>query len=305
MFNAESNPFMKNDLMKQYTDMFNGNNDMMKNFTNMFNGASNPMMDMFKSMSTGNNAFPMANMNFNTSEMFSNIMKTYNNMSASTEQAFGPMFRMMTPNSTKASLELMKSIAHKMNQYQIKNAEMQYMTYTATSKASTKFAEIMQNKMTNKEDFKGMNALYMEWLNTSDKCLVELYQSDEYSKLQGEVAALTHGLKKEIETMMEKMMVNIPVITRTEMDDTYKTIYDLKKRVKDLERTQAATAKTPAAKVEVTPTPAAKPTVAATVTVNAKEVTNTAKPAAVKTATKVAAKPVAKAKPAVKKTGRK
>jgi hypothetical protein len=243
-------------------------------------------------------------MNFNASEMFSNIMKTYNNMSASTEQAFGPMFRMMTPNSTKANLELMKSIAHKMNQYQIKNAEMQYMTYAATSKASTKFAEIMQNKMTNNEDFKGMNALYMEWLNTSDKCLVELYQSDEYSKLQGEVAALTHGLKKDIETMMEKMMVNIPVITRTEMDDTYKTIYELKKRVKYLERTQATAAKTTSAKVAVVAEPVAAK-VSTPVTPVAKVVANTTAPVAAKTVTKVAAKPVAKVKPVVKKTGRK
>jgi len=35
---------------------------------------------------------------------------------------------------------------------------------------------------------------------------------------------------------MEKFMVGIPVATRSEMDELYKTIYDLKKQVRQLEK---------------------------------------------------------------------
>ena len=43
-------------------------------------------------------------------------------------------------------------------------------------------------------------------------------------------------LRKDIEGQLEKFMVGIPVATRSEMDEMYKTIYDLKKQVRQLEK---------------------------------------------------------------------
>ncbi|MEO8149165.1 MAG: poly(R)-hydroxyalkanoic acid synthase subunit PhaE [Bacteroidia bacterium] len=280
MFNASTNPMMNNDAMKNWMNMFSNNQfaDMSKNFQNMFGMnknmmnndlmqhwmemwtmQNNPMADMMKKMmEMGNmNSNPMMNM-FKTNDVFGNMMKVYNDMFTSTEQMFGPMFRMMTPGNNKDNMELMSSIFNKWNQYNIKNAEMQYLTYTAGVKAMNKIAERMQEKIAKGEEFKGMNAFYTEWLNTSDKIFVELFEGDEFSKVQAEVAALTHNLKKEVEQLMEVMMKNIPVITRTEMDDTYKTIYDLNKRVKDIERSgknvvAETKTTTPVAKVAVAP----------------------------------------------------
>lgn len=229
------------------------NGDVMKNMMNMFNMQNNPMADMMKKMmemnSMGSN--PMMSM-FDNKDVFGKMMQMYNNMSASADHMFGPMFRMMTPGNQKDNVELMSSIFNKWNQYNIKNAEMQYLTYNAGTKAMNKIAERVQEKFANGEEFKGMNAFYTEWLNTSDKVFVELFESDEFSKVQAEVAALTHNLKKDVESLMETMMKNIPVITRTEMDDTYKTMYDINKRLKDMERNSKSTASAPKASVTVT-----------------------------------------------------
>jgi hypothetical protein len=111
-----------------------------------------------------------------------------------------------------------------------------------------KIAERLQERVSKGEEFKGVNSLYTEWLNISDKVFVELFETDEYSKVQAEVASLQHSIKKEAEAIMEKMMVNFPVITRTEMDDNYKTIHDLKKRVSELEKAlENANSKAPVA----------------------------------------------------------
>jgi polyhydroxyalkanoate synthesis regulator phasin len=64
---------------------------------------------------------------------------------------------------------------------------------------------------------------------------VELFETDEYSKLMAEVSSLQLRIKKAIEVQSEKMFVNIPVATRSEMDEVYKTIYDLKKQVRQLQ----------------------------------------------------------------------
>ena len=51
-----------------------------------------------------------------------------------------------------------------------------------------------------------------------------------------EVSAMKMRLQKDIELQSEKMLADIPVATRSEMDETNKVIYELKKRVRQLER---------------------------------------------------------------------
>jgi polyhydroxyalkanoate synthesis regulator phasin len=52
----------------------------------------------------------------------------------------------------------------------------------------------------------------------------------------GEVSGLQNRLRKDIDGMVEKQMKDIPVATRSEMDEVYKTIYELKKKVRQLEK---------------------------------------------------------------------
>ena len=52
-----------------------------------------------------------------------------------------------------------------------------------------------------------------------------------------EVSSLQMRLKKDIDDQMESLfLVNMPVATRTEMDEVYKSIYDLKKMYRNLEK---------------------------------------------------------------------
>jgi polyhydroxyalkanoate synthesis regulator phasin len=62
-----------------------------------------------------------------------------------------------------------------------------------------------------------------------------LFETDEYSQLMAEVSALQLRIKKSVEGQMEKMFVNVPLATRSEMDEVYQTIYDLKKQVRQLQ----------------------------------------------------------------------
>ena len=241
MMNPSANPF--NGMMGNWMGGWNANtnpmNDMMSNWMKSFNVNTNPYQEWMKSswnnFSQNNwmNQFQMPA----SPEFFGNMMNNYNSMYANTQQMFAPMFRMMPANANKQNLDAFNSLVNKMMQYNIKFGEMQYLTYTTGSKAMQKVAERMQEKVSKGEEFKGMNSLYTEWLSISDKVFVELFETDEYSKIQAEVASLQHSIKKEAELMMEKMFVNIPVITRSEMDGNYKTIHDLKKRVSELEKT--------------------------------------------------------------------
>lgn len=168
--------------------------------------------------------------------MFESMMSAYQGWQSAFQQAVSPIAKMVTPNQFTKNTAEWAEIADRMAIYQIKNAEMQYMVYQQGNKVMDKLIENITQKMENGTEISSMTALYQEWLNLSDKVYVELFESDEYSKLMAEVSALQLKLKKEIELQSEKMLAGYPVATRSEMDELYKVIYDLKKEVRQLEK---------------------------------------------------------------------
>jgi polyhydroxyalkanoate synthase subunit PhaE len=78
--------------------------------------------------------------------------------------------------------------------------------------------------------------VYGEWLNTNDKHLTALFATAGYSKLQAELNTFGMKLKQHMNAQMEKAMKNVPVVPRSEMDELYKTVYELRKRINMLEK---------------------------------------------------------------------
>jgi len=142
----------------------------------------------------------------------------------------------MTPNQHTKTMMEWQDIANRMMVYNIKNAEMQYMIYNQGAKVMDALAQNVLGKIEKGEDVNSMMALYQEWMNLSDKTFVSLFESDEYSQVMAEVSSLQMRLKKDMEAQAEKFLVGVPVATRSEMDELYKTIYDLKKQVRELEK---------------------------------------------------------------------
>ncbi len=236
-------PQSSQDYMTKMKDMYteaakNGNAQATEMMNAMKSGMSNMMPGM-----TGN---PYASM-----------LSNYNNVYGQMMNAVSPFAKMMTPTNDSKAMEAWTKIINDLNIYNIKNAELQHMVYEAGMKVMEKIAASTMHKIENGEEVNSMMKLYQDYLNTSDKTYVELFETDEYSKLMAEVTSLKMGIKKSVENQMEKSFVNIPLATRSEMDEVYQTIYDLKKLVRSLEaklNTEApATQKSSAPKVTSAP----------------------------------------------------
>jgi len=234
MYKQWINPEMYKDLMDKFFGfMLESSRQYMQNFTAM-------MQDGMKQAGqTGMNNFQQMRAmmpGFNASEAFGNALNGYSTWYNMLSGAVSPIVRMMTPNQETRNLTEWSDIANRMMVYNIKNAELQYMIYSQGAKVMDKLAENVMNKIQNGEEINSMMALYQEWMNISDKTFVALFEGDEYSQLMAEVSAMQLRLRKDIEAQLEKLMVGIPVATRSEMDELYKTIYDLKKQVRQLEK---------------------------------------------------------------------
>ncbi len=169
-------------------------------------------------------------------EGFTNMLNMYQQAQSMMQNAVSPMAKMMTPNQHTKSIAEWQDIADRTMVYNIKNAQMQYMMYTQGTKVMDALAESVMHKLEAGEEVKSMMSLYQDWMSISDKTFVSLFESDEYSQLMAEVSALQLKLRKDMEAQMEKGLAGIPVATRTELDELYKTIYDLKKEVRQLSR---------------------------------------------------------------------
>jgi polyhydroxyalkanoate synthase subunit PhaE len=234
MFKQMVNPSMYKDMMDKYFGfMPESSREYFQNMTNMMQSG----MGQFNQNNMNNYQQMrgmMANMMPNSSEMFGNMLNTYNTWYSNLNNAVAPMMKMVTPNQHTKAMAEWSDISNRMMVYNIKNAELQYMIYNQGTKVMDTLAENIAAKIEKGEEVSNMLAMYQEWLNLSDKTFVSLFETEEYSKLMAEVSSLQMNLKKDVEGQLEKMMVGIPVATRSEMDEIYKTIYDLKKQVRQL-----------------------------------------------------------------------
>jgi len=83
------------------------------------------------------------------------------------------------------------------------------------------------------EDSRGY---YQMWVKILEGHFMTLFQSPEYNKSLGETMIALEDYISARNRILQDMLQSMPVPTRKEMDDLYKEIYLLKKKVRDLEK---------------------------------------------------------------------
>lgn len=237
MFKNAMNMFSYKEMMDK---MFNFQPDFIRNMMN------NDFMNAFKSnvnssMDNGKQAYDQfKNMMWNnmpdTTGAFNNVFAMYSQAFDAMNTASVPMMKMLGNGAVKDQIDAAKYITNEFNVFMMKNTQLQYQVYITGIKAMEEVAENVYAKMRSGDDMTNFTNIYNEWLNISDKTFVNLFQSEEYSKMQGELNSFGMKLKRHMDQQMEKSMANMPVITRTEMDELYQTIHDLKKKISALEK---------------------------------------------------------------------
>lgn len=266
-FNADMmRNFISPDAYKNFMDSFfgfmpAGSQDMFKStidkMTEGMKGYSQQSIDAYKNMTAQFNQY-MPNANNMFAESLNNYSTMYNQM----QNAFAPFSKLGTPNTFTQNSEAMAGIIDMMNRYQIQNSQLQYMTYVTGLKAMDKMAVELAEMSKDGKTIDSMQDLFKKWLNTSDAFFVELFETEEFSKVQAETSSLSLRIKGAVDKQMEKMFANIPLVPRSEMDELYKTVYDLKAKVRGLEKSLEKATSAPAAEAvkEETAKPSAKKT---------------------------------------------
>ncbi len=239
------NQLFSSEKYKEFVDKFfhfmpDHSRKMMEQYNQYFIHSMKQMSESglhnYRGFKTQMNQNPMMNQN-----PFNQMMEMYSTWKTAMSEAVSPLSKIVEENSNVKQAKIWNEISNNMIEFNMKNNALQYMMYQYGLKVMDNVAENVAEKIQKGEDIDSIIKIFQDWLMTGDEVYGKLFQSDEYSKLMTEVSSLQLKIKKDMDSQMEKMFfVNLPVATRSEMDEVYKNLYDLKKMYRNLEKMFAA-----------------------------------------------------------------
>lgn len=205
--------------IKQLQDFFANQNNMSKEYFAQVQNMSKEFPQLF----TGN---------------IDKVKELYSHVNNVFGKTFEPLLKVVTPGKEKENIESTIALMDKLAEYSIKQAELQVQLQATTQKSLEKVAKEYSEKYSNPEAFKQIpNAqeLYNEWVKVNEQLFTELFASEEFSKVKGDALNLGMDVKKHFEKQFEQTFENYPVVFKSEAEELHKTIYELKKQVKELQ----------------------------------------------------------------------
>ena len=83
---------------------------------------------------------------------------------------------------------------------------------------------------------KTFKEFYEYWWVKNENAFINLFSTEHYSKLQGQLVDNGMSFKKSLDSVLEKQLEMLPIPNQSDMNSLYKTVYELKKEVKKLKR---------------------------------------------------------------------
>ncbi|NQU63982.1 MAG: hypothetical protein HQ517_06825 [SAR324 cluster bacterium] len=104
----------------------------------------------------------------------------------------------------------------------------------------------LQDQLAEESEAEGLNSnakeTYQKWIAILESNYARLLRSPEYLQLQGKVLNATTDFSEIKDEIIQDMASGLPFPGRKEMDELYKELYRLRKRVRELEKRNQATA---------------------------------------------------------------
>jgi len=211
--------------MKQLHTFFTSQNNLGKEYMEQMQNMSKELPNLF-----GKNT-PAASLKDFYSQMNNVFGKT-----------FEPLMKLVNAGKEKENAEALISLMDRLAAYSIKQTELQTYLQDTAKKGMERIAKQYSEKFATPESLTKLPSpqeMYNEWVKVNEELYTELFASEEFSKVKGEALNLTNDVKKHFEKQFENTFSTYPLVFKSEIEELEKTIYDLRKQVKDLQNKMA------------------------------------------------------------------
>jgi hypothetical protein len=168
------------------------------------------------------------------SQMNPGMNNWYTDVFRSAQAGFAPYFSQTNNGSRPTSAPLWEDM-ETWGKYVSKMNEMQAMLYKASMSAWEKVLQAMSERSASGNPINNFDEFYSEWSSINEKEYLDLFNTDEYAALQGELLELQVKLSRSYEKQMETFLQPFPVVLRSQLEDLYKMNHELRTRINDLE----------------------------------------------------------------------
>jgi polyhydroxyalkanoate synthesis regulator phasin len=159
-----------------------------------------------------------------------------NNAFAIYQRSVSPLLRLFYPGKESELNELMTGMMEKVSVYGQKLVELQQAMYATGAKTWETFVFENAEELKKGKDLSNIQEVFQNWVNKNEASLIELFKTDAFSKIQAELLDLSLDIKQRSEKVAETLLQPLPIMLRSEADELYTTIYELRKRISQLEK---------------------------------------------------------------------
>lgn len=191
------------------------------------------------------------------------IMKMYDNILQSYKKAMDPYMKIPMEGKQAEVSAIMAQVSDKYSTYLAKTTQFQYMMYKTGQGALESMLQKVGNAVKEGNDFKTFNELFSLWVETNENNFINLFSTEDFAKLQGELVETGLAIRADFQKIMEIALSDYPIAPRSEIDEMAKMLHDVSGKLHDLEKEVAVLREVKAVAAAATAAAPAKKAVAA------------------------------------------
>ena len=162
------------------------------------------------------------------------LAEMFKNFSNQLKSSVSPFFKLMPESREKAQMMMMNELGDLYIASANKLANLQHLVYKQGAKVNEKILEAIAENVKGGKLETDFTEFYNNWINENGKSFENLFHTDEFSKLQGELVTLDSQIRGTSDKLMEHALAPFPVVLKSQLDELYKTNYELKKQVYEM-----------------------------------------------------------------------
>ncbi len=162
--------------------------------------------------------------------------KVYVGMIDSIQKPVNPLTNMVFFGRDRVAIDLLQEMLKSYVMFAAHYTKMQQMVFSTGKDALTNMTGYIIQQAQKEKAPRTFDEFFQIFVGSSEAAFDTLFNKDEYAKLQGELSVSGARVKEHTDKFMELMISELPIATRSELDEAYKSIHFLKTQVRRLER---------------------------------------------------------------------
>lgn len=164
-------------------------------------------------------------------------VEVYEGWKQAYEESIGRLLRAPAMGYYREAAEKLRHTVDSLTEFNIVLAEFYAEIESTGAKSFEKLLEKLASMQAKgKAEPMSFRDLYRLWWETNEEIYIELFRTEEFSKLQGQLVDKGMQFRRDFQAYVEEATKELPFPNRSEMDHLYKAVDRLKREVRTLKK---------------------------------------------------------------------